>query len=156
VGRYLRGTLLECLLFGGSVSVGLTLIGVSVPVALLIGLISAITNVIPFLGHIIALCVGLSYALIAENIHPVLPFIGPDDLFLGVIFVVGIAHLLDNVIYQPIVLGGTVHPLVVILAVGSGSLAFGFTGMLMAVPLVVITKTVIRTLFKELNAYRII
>jgi predicted PurR-regulated permease PerM len=158
VGSYLRGTLLECLLVGLTIGVGLFIVGASFTVALAVGFVAAVTNVIPFLGHFFGLIVGLGYALIAENVHPLLPFIGPEDLFVAVIAVVGITHVLDNVIYQPVVIGGAVnlHPLVVVLAVVGGSLAFGFAGMLLAVPAIVIIKTVVETLFKELKAYRII
>ncbi len=158
VGRYLRGTILECGLVGLTVAVGLVIVGVSIPVAFLIGFAAAVTNVIPFLGHVFALGIGLSYALIAEDVSPLLPFMSADDLFVGVIVVVGITHVLDNVIFQPIVLGKAVslHPLVVILSVVGGSLSFGFAGMLLAIPAIVIIKTVVETLFKELKAYRII
>lgn len=158
VGRYLRGTLMECSLVGLTLATGLFLIGVSLPVAIAIGAIAGLTNAIPFLGPFIGLVVGLVYALIAENIQPVLPFMGPEDLFMGVVVCVAITQVLDNVFFQPVVLGNAVnlHPLVVILGVVGGSISFGFSGMLLAIPAIVVSKTVIETLFKELKAYKII
>lgn len=158
IGRYLRGTLLECGLVGISLSIGLFLIGVPLTVSIYIGLISGFINAIPFLGPFIGMIIGLFYALIAENIQPILPFIGPEDLFLGVIVLVGLVHLLDNVVFQPIVLGSAVnlHPLVVVVGVIVGSISFGVAGMLLAIPTIVILKTITEILLRELKAYRII
>lgn len=158
IGAYLRGTLVECFLVGLTFAVGLILLGLPFSVSVAIGLISGLANAIPFLGTVIGLVVGLGYALIAENITPLIPGLNANDLALYVVALVAIAHVLDNVIYQPIVLGSAVnlHPLVVVIAIISGSLLLGIWGMLFAIPAVVVLKTAVETLFKELKAYRII
>ena len=158
IGKYLRGTLLECSLVGLTLGLGLFLIGIDVNIAIIIGLVAGLANAIPFLGPFIGLVVGLSYALIVENIDPIIPFVTPDNLFIGVFIVVAIAQVLDNVIYQPIVLGSAVnlHPLVVVIGVMGGSILFGFAGMLLAIPTIVICKVVVENLFVELKAYKII
>lgn len=158
IGKYLRGTLLECSLVGLTLGMGLFLIGIDFNIALLIGSIAGIANAIPFLGPVIGLVVGLSYSLIVEDINPIIPFIDNSNLFIGVFIVVAIAQVLDNVIYQPIVLGSAVnlHPLVVVIGVMGGSILFGFAGMLLAIPTIVISKVVIENLMSELKAYKII
>jgi predicted PurR-regulated permease PerM len=49
-----------------------------------------------------------------------------------------------------------VHPLVVVVAIISGSLLMGLWGMLFAIPAVVVIKTAVATLFRGLKDYRII
>ena len=158
IGNYLRGTLLECFMVGLTFAVGFVALGIPVSVALVIGLVSGLANAIPFLGTVIGLVIGLGYALIAENIVPLIPGLNSSDLALYVLVLVGIAHVLDNVVYQPFVLGSAVnlHPLVVVVAIISGSLLLGVWGMLFAIPTVVVLKTAVETLFKELKDYRII
>lgn len=158
IGKYLRGTLMECALVGLTLTVGMILLGIPVGVAIAIGVISGMINAIPFLGTVIGLIIGLGYALIAENVQPMIPGLNGDDLAIYVIVLVGIAHLLDNVVFQPFVLGSAVniHPLVVMVAIISGSLLMGLWGMLFAIPTVVVLKTAVETLFKELKDYRII
>jgi predicted PurR-regulated permease PerM len=160
LGRYIRGTVLECFLVGLTISVGLWLCGFAPNIYILVGLIGGVTNAIPFVGTALACAVGLVFALIAEaeNVHPILPFITVDNLFIAVVGVVMVAHLLDNAIYQPVVVGGAVniHPLAVILSVLGGSLVFGFAGLLLAIPTIVVLKVVTETLFHELKAYKII
>ncbi|CAM5999392.1 unnamed protein product [Sphagnum balticum] len=158
IGKYLRGTLLECALVGLTLAVGLFLLGIPFSVALAIGFISGMANAIPFLGPAIGLVIALSYSLIAENITPRIPGLSSQDLVFYVVVLIGLAHLLDNIIYQPVVLGGAVnlHPLAVVIAIIAGSVLLGVWGMLLAIPTVVIVKTAVRTLLKELRDYRII
>ncbi len=158
IGNYLRGTFLESVLVSIAFSCGLIIIGFPVKAAFLIGMFAGIMNAIPLLGPLIGLVVSLIYALIAEDVTPLIPGFGPDAVFFGVVIVVVVTHLMDNVIFAPIVLGGAVnlHPLVVILGVMGGSMSFGFTGMLLAIPTIVVVKVMTETLFRGLKAYRII
>src|SRR5215510_7498148 len=158
IGKYLRGTLTECFLVGLTLCLGLILLGMPVGPAVAIGLISGLVNAIPWLGTVIALVICLSYALIAENIAPLIPGLNPNNLPLYVLILVGITRVLDDVVFQPFVLGSAVniHPLVVVVAIIGGSLIMGLWGMVFAIPTVVVVKTAVETLFKELKDYRII
>ncbi len=157
IGKYLRGTLMECFLVGLTFGLGMILLGIPVGVAVAIGVVCGLVNAIPFLGTVIGLVVGLGYALIAEDIKPLIPGLNPNDLAICVLILVAITHVLDNVVFQPFVLGSAVnvHPLVVVIAIIGGSLIMGLWGMLFAIPTVVVVKTATETLFKELKAYRI-
>jgi predicted PurR-regulated permease PerM len=158
IGRYLRGTLIECFLVGVTLALGLILLGIPLGIAVAIGVVSGLLNAIPFLGAVIALVIGVSYALIAEDVRPLIPGLNPNDLALYVVILVVIAHVLDDVVFQPFVLGGAVnvHPLIVVIAIIAGSLIMGLWGMLFAIPTVVVVKTAVETFFKELKDYRII
>jgi predicted PurR-regulated permease PerM len=158
IGKYLRGTLTECFLVGLTLCLGLILLGIPVGPAIAISVIAGLVNAIPFLGTLIALAICLSYALVAENIEPLIPGLSSDNLPLYVLILVGITHVLDDVVFQPFVLGGAVniHPLVVVVAIIAGSLIMGLWGMVFAIPTVVVVKTTVETLFKELRDYRMI
>jgi len=158
IGRYLRGTLTECFLVGLCLTVGLILLGIPMGIAVAIGVVSGLLNAIPFLGTAIALGIGVGYALIAENIRPLIPGLNPNDLAVYVVILVVLVHIIDDVVFQPFVLGSAVnvHPLVVVIAIIGGSLIMGLWGMLFAIPTVVVVKTAVSTFFKELKDYRII
>lgn len=158
IGKYLRGTLMECSLVGLSFMALLFMIGIELQWALLIGIIAGLANAIPFLGPAIGLVVGMAYALIAENMEPLLPFIDPNNIIIWVLIAVGIVQALDNTVFQPIVLGSAVslHPLVVIIGVMGGSVILGFAGMLFAIPIIVIVKVMLSTLINEMKAYSLI
>jgi len=149
---------MECFLVGLSLILGLILLGIPMGIAVAIGVVSGLLNAIPFLGTAIALVIGVGYALIAENITPLIPGLNPNDLALYVVILVIIVHVLEDVVFQPFVLGSAanVHPLVVVIAIIGGSLLMGLWGVLFAIPAVVVIKTAVATFFKELKAYRII
>jgi predicted PurR-regulated permease PerM len=158
IGKYLRGAFIECFLVGLTLCLGLILLGIPVGPAIAISLVSGLVNAIPWLGTAIALAICLSYALVAENIVPLVPGLNPNNLPLYVLILVGIARVLDDLVFQPFILGSAVdiHPLVVVVAIISGSLILGLWGMIFAVPTVVVVKTAVETLFKELRDYRMI
>jgi predicted PurR-regulated permease PerM len=136
----------------------LVLLGIPAGIAVAIGVMSGLLNAIPFIGTVSALVIGVGYALIAENIRPLIPGLNPNDLALYVVILVVVVHVLDDVVFQPLVLGSAVnvHPLMVVVAIIGGSLIMGLWGMLFAIPAVVVVKTAVETLFKELRDYRII
>lgn len=158
IGKYLRGTLLECLCVGLSMFLGLFLIGIDLQAAFLIAMIAGLANAIPFLGTAVGLVVGVAYAMIAEDVSPILPFLKQDDLLIAVIAVMTIVHFLDNAVFQPMIVGHAVnlHPVIVILGILGGSLMFGFSGVLLAIPTIVVVKVFIETLSKGLKDYQII
>lgn len=158
LGKYIRGTMIECALVGLSLFIGFFICGIPLKIAIIIGFIGGLTNAIPFVGTFIACAIGIVYSLIAEDVSPLLPLINENNLMLAVVGVVMIAHLLDNAIFQPLVVGSAVniHPLVVVLGVFGGSLMFGFAGLIFAIPSIVIIKVVTETLFRGLKDYRII
>ena len=158
LGKYIRGTIIESSLVGLTLIVGFYLCGIDIQASIIIGLIGGIVNAIPFAGTALTCVVGAAYSLIAEDINPILPFITPDNLMLAVISVVMFAHLLDNAIFQPLVVGSAVnvHPLAVIMGVFGGSIMFGFAGLIFAIPSIVVLKVVTQTLFRGLKDYRIV
>ncbi|MDT8447604.1 MAG: AI-2E family transporter [bacterium] len=158
IGKYLRGTLIECSLVGLTFVVCLFLIGIEFRWAMVIGIVAGIANAIPFLGPAIGLVVGLGYTLVVEQFSPLLPFVDAHNMIFWVLATVAIAQGLDNAVFQPVVLGSAVslHPLVVVIGVMGGSILLGFAGMLFAIPAIVVSKVIVTTLFKEMKAYRII
>ena len=104
----MRGIFLECGALGFTAMVLLAIVGVSPRWAMAIGIFTAATNVIPYMGSAAALAGGLAYAFLAEEIHPLLPMVHTENFVFWVIGAVGVAELLKNVFYEPLVLGGAV------------------------------------------------
>src|SRR5262249_59957797 len=75
------------------------------------------------MGFAAALVGGLAYALLAENVRPLLPWVTIETFAIWVVVAVALAELLKNVVYEPITLGGAVklHPLVVVIRSGRAS-----------------------------------
>lgn len=157
LGDYMRGMFLECALLGLTVTLLLPFVGVSLQWAIAIGIFTGATNVIPYLGSAVALTGGLTYALLAEEIHPLLPMVNTENIAIWIIAAVGLAELLKNV-YEPLILGGAVklHPLVVVIGVVGGGILFDLAGVLLAIPMITIFKVFVSSTARQLKAYGLI
>jgi predicted PurR-regulated permease PerM len=157
LGSYMRGLFLECALLGLSVTVFLVIVGVSPRWAIAIGIFTGAMDVIPYMGSAVAFLGGLAYALLAEEIHPLLPMVNPGNFVIWVLAAVGLAEALKNV-YEPIVIGGAarLHPLVVLIGVVGGGILFGLAGMLLAVPAITVFYVFFSSTARQLKTYGLV
>jgi predicted PurR-regulated permease PerM len=123
-GGYVRGTLISMVIIGTITGAGLALLGV--PYALLLGVLAALTELLPYLGPWISGTVSVVLALIA---------VGPVKAIEVVILFILIQELEGNVV-EPMVMSKSVHidPLLVIVAVLIGINLLGIIGAVLAVP----------------------
>lgn len=158
LGDYVRGLFLECCLLGLTVGLFLTLVGVPLRWSIAIGIVTGASAVVPYMGFAVALLSGLAYALLAEDIRPLLPMVSPENFAIWVMVAVVLAELLKNVVYEPVVLGGAakLHPLVVVIGVLGGAILFGPVGMLLAIPTIAVGKVFISSTARQLKAYGLI
>lgn len=135
LGGFLRGQLMVMLALSVIYVAGLTLMGLEL--ALLIGVISGIVSFVPYLG----LFVGLALAGVASYLQfqEWLPL-----LFVALIF--GVAQLVEAMFLTPRFVGERIglHPVAVIFAVMAGGALFGFTGVLLALPVAAVSMVMIR------------
>ncbi len=123
VGGYLRGQTVASLATGALAAIGLAIIGV--PYALVLGLVTALFNYVPYVGPFIA---GLIAALVGL-------FVGPWTALLAVVVVIVAQNVTDTFI-TPRVMSDQVdlHPILVIFSLLVGGSLFGIAGMLFAIP----------------------
>lgn len=158
LGSYMRGFFLECALLGLSVTVLLVIVGVAPRWAIVIGIFAGATNVVPYMGTAVALFGGLAYALLTEEMHPVLPMVNAGNFVFWVVAAVAVAEVLKNIFYEPVVLGGAVklHPLVVVIGIVGGGILFDLAGVLLALPTITIFKVSISSAARQLKAYGLV
>lgn len=138
LGAWLRGQLLLCLIIGVFSYIGLILL--NIPYALPLAIFSGIMEVVPVIGPIIS---ALPAILVALTISPLLS--------LGVAAMFFVIQQLENNLIVPQVMKRAVglNPLVVILAIATGSRLLGFAGALLAVPIAVVIQIVVTEVIKE-------
>jgi predicted PurR-regulated permease PerM len=153
-----RGIFLESSFLGISVALLLTVLGVPVSWAILIGLLSAATNPVPYVGSAVALVGGLAYSLVANAVHPLLPMIRAESVVFWMIAGVAMIELLKNLLLEPLLLGSAIriHPLVVLIGVLGGGILFGLVGLLLALPTITISKALVSSASSQLKAYGLI
>jgi len=138
--RYFIGIALEVILVGGLEMLGLTIIGMKFSDAIVIGVVCGMLNVIPYLGpwigSSIGVLIGIAINIEADFMDKTLPFVG----LMLIVFV--IVHLLDNIIFQPLIYSSSVkaHPLEIFLVILAAGSVAGILGMVLAIPVYTIFR----------------
>jgi len=158
LGGYVRAMFLESCFLGVFVGVLLRVFGAPVAWAILVGLIAAAANPVPYIGSAVALIGGLSFVIVADEIHPLLPAIRPENAVIWLVAGVALIEVLKNSVFEPFVVGESVdvHPVVIFIVVLAGGLLFGAVGLLLALPTITILKTLVASASHQLKAYRLI
>jgi len=148
LGAFMRGQLLVMLALGIVYAVGLTSIGLEL--GLLIGLLAGLASLVPYLGFV----VGISAALVAGLFQ-----FGLDPYpIIGIVVVFSIGQALEGMLLTPLLVGDRIglHPVAVIFAILAGGQLFGFTGVLLALPVAAVIMVLLRhvhELYKDSNMY---
>lgn len=143
--RYLIGIVIQSTCIMILIDIGMTIVGIDFQQALVMGLILGILNVIPYVGPwmglFIAIIMGVASHINQDFSTVVVP------LIYYMIIVEAITHLIDNVVFQPVIFSNSVkaHPLEIFVVVLASGFAAGIPGMLLGIP----TYTVLRVFARE-------
>lgn len=136
LGAFLRGQLLVMLALALVYAGGLMAIGLEL--GLLIGLLAGLASIVPYMGFV----VGIGAALVAALFQ-----FGLDWYpLLGVLVVFTVGQLLEGMWLTPLLVGDRIglHPVAVIFAILAGGQLFGFTGVLLALPVAAVIMVLLR------------
>lgn len=137
LGKYIRGQLLVCLFVGLASLIFFKLL--KLKYALLLAVIMAITNLIPYFGPIIG---AIPAAIITFSTTESIQII--FFLLLGIFII----QLIEGNLLSPYIVGKSVaiHPAAIIFALILGSNLFGVAGMVLAVPVLTVIRVIVNHL----------
>lgn len=132
-GGFVRGQLLVAIVVGSLVSVGLYFLGMDL--WLIMGLLAALFNLVPFVGPWISGSLTVLVALV----------LGDLALAAGVVVLFLAVQQVENHLVSPLILRATVHldPVLIISALLVGGSVGGFVGLVLAVPVTALSKILI-------------
>jgi len=135
LSAWLRGQLLCCLLLAAFYSIGLTVVGLDL--GLIVGLTAGLISFIPYVGTITGAVTSIGLA------------IAQFPTWTGVFWVAAVfmlGQILEGYVIYPRLLGNRVelHDVLVIFALLAGGAAFGFLGVLLAVPVTAALGVLVR------------
>ena len=148
LGAFVRGQLLVMLALGVIYATGLMLVGLQL--GLLIGVVAGLAAIVPYMGFVI----GIGSAIIAGLFQ-----FGLDPFHLiAIVAVFMIGQALEGMVLTPLLVGDRIglHPVAVIFAILAGGELFGFTGVLLALPVAAVIMVLVRhmhDLYKESDIY---
>jgi predicted PurR-regulated permease PerM len=152
--RYFIGIFIQSTCIMILVDIGMTIVGIDFQQALVMGLILGILNVIPYvgpwLGLFIAIIMGVAAHINQDFSTVVLP------LVYGMIIVEAITHLIDNVVFQPVIFSNSVraHPLEIFVVVLAAGYAAGIPGMILGIPAYTVLRVLAREFFYGFKAVK--
>ncbi|MDU9041345.1 AI-2E family transporter [Pseudomonas corrugata] len=148
LGAFVRGQLLVMVALGFIYAAGLMLVGLEL--GLLIGMIAGLAAIVPYMGFVI----GIGAALIAGLFQ----FGGDLYPIVGIVAVFMVGQALEGMVLTPLLVGDRIglHPVAVIFAILAGGELFGFTGILVALPVAAVIMVLVRhvhDLYKDSDIY---
>lgn len=133
---FIRGQTNVCLFLGVYYAIGLSLVGMKF--SIVIGLMTGVLAVIPYIGVLtgFALSLAVAYFQFEAQLMPL--------IWVVVVFVTG--QILEGGFITPKLVGDKVglHPLWIIFGLLAGGTLFGFVGVLIAVPVTAIIGVLVR------------
>lgn len=135
LAAFFKGQILVMISLSIIYYVGLSLVGLEF--ALLISLLIGLVSFVPYLGLIVG--VFLACGASAFQLHDA-------SGILPILIVFAIAQTLESVVLTPILVGDRIglHPVAVIFAVMAGGQLFGFTGVLLGLPVAAVLLVLLR------------
>jgi len=133
IQSYMIGLLIEALIVAAMNSTALLILGVKY--AILLGLIGALLNMLPYIGGIIAIALPVLMATVTKNGY---------STQLGIVIAYIIIQFIDNNFLIPKIVSSKVqiNALVSILIVLLGGALWGVAGMFLSIPFVAILKII--------------
>lgn len=135
LGAFMRGQLLVMLSLAVIYTTGLWIVGLDL--ALLIGVIAGLLSFVPYVGVITGvIAAGIAAAVQYHDWVHLIP----------VLIVFGVGQLAEGFFLTPRLVGDRIglHPIAVIFAVMAGGQLFGFTGVLLALPVAAVLMVLLR------------
>lgn len=139
---YVRATAVVAIVDAVGVGIGLAIIGV--PLVVPLSALVFLGAFIPIIGAVFTGAVAVLIALVTN---------GPIAALVVLAVLIGVMQLESHVL-QPLLLGRAVklHPLAVVLAIAGGLVTGGIAGALLAVPLLAVLNSGIRSLLSDADA----
>ena len=140
LSEFLRGQLLVMLFLSIIYACGLWLAGIEY--AFLIGFAAGLISFVPYLGSIVG--IGVAGIVAFFQYHDLLHI-----LYVAVVF--GVGQVIEGMLLSPMLVGDRIglHPVAVIFAVMAGGQLFGFTGILLALPIAAVCLVLLRFAFES-------
>ena len=140
MGRWVRGQILLSLSVGILVFIGLTIFGIRF--SILLALLAALFEIIPFVGPVLAAIPAVLLAMLKSPI-----------VALWTVLVYIIVQQLENAVLAPKIMQHAVglNPVVVLLAILIGGKLLGIAGIIIAVPVAAVVVEIIRDLGDRKN-----
>ena len=128
LSKFVRGKIILAIFVGVAITISLLILGVDF--AVFIGIITALADVVPYIGPFLGFVPAVFFAFLSSP---------TKAIWVSILFV--LIQWIENNILAPKIIGDTtgIHPVLILLSIIVGGGVFGVLGMILAVPAVSIS-----------------
>jgi predicted PurR-regulated permease PerM len=150
--RYFIGIVIQSTCIMILIDIGMTIAGIDFQQALVMGLIIGILNVIPYVGPWLGLFIAITMGVASHIQMDFKTVVVP--LIYYMIIVEAITHLIDNILFQPVIFSNSVkaHPLEIFIVILAAGFAAGIPGMILGIPGYTVMRVFAREFFYNFKA----
>jgi predicted PurR-regulated permease PerM len=131
--KYLSGLFLMIVCLWVMYGIGFSLLGVEN--AIFFAILCGLLEIVPFVGNLTGTAVTIAMSLVQG---------GDMNMVIGILLVYGLVQFIQTYLLEPMIVGAevSINPLFTIVGLVAGELIWGISGMILAIPLLGITKIV--------------
>jgi len=131
--KYLSGLFLMIVCLWVMYGIGFSLLGVEN--AIFFAILCGLLEIVPFIGNLTGTALTIAMSLVQG---------GDMNMVLGILVVYGLVQFIQTYLLEPLIVGAevSINPLFTIVGLVAGEMIWGIPGMILAIPLLGITKIV--------------
>lgn len=129
--KYLSGLFLMIVCLWVMYGIGFSLLGVEN--AIFFAILCGLLEIVPFVGNLTGTAITVAMSLVQG---------GDMNMVIGILLVYGLVQFIQTYLLEPMIVGAevSINPLFTIVGLVAGELIWGIPGMILAIPLLGITK----------------
>ncbi len=131
--KYLSGLSLMIVCLWVMYGIGFSLLGVEN--AIFFAILCGLLEIVPFVGNLAGTTLTIAMSMVQG---------GGMDMVLGILVVYGVVQFIQTYLLEPMIVGAevSINPLFTIIGLVAGEMIWGIPGMILAIPLLGITKII--------------
>ncbi|HNV95781.1 MAG TPA: AI-2E family transporter [Bacteroidales bacterium] len=147
--RYFSGVVLDMIVVFTLISIGMGITGCNLNTAILLGLVAALFNIIPYIGPILSFSIGMLFGFLTNINYDLNTTILPHMLYMAIVYLT--VNILDASLIQPFIYSNAIkaHPLEIFIVILASGMLSGVIGMMLAIPAYMTLRIIAKEFFYQ-------
>lgn len=147
--RYFSGVVVDMVIVFTLITIGMLIVGCNFNTAIMLGIVAAIFNIIPYVGPIISFSTGMIVGFLSNIQFDLYDVILPQMIYMSIVYLT--VNITDASVIQPYIYSNAIkaHPLEIFLVILSAGLLAGVIGMMIAIPAYMALRIIAKEFFYQ-------
>jgi len=147
--RYFTGVIIDMIIVFSLILIGMSIVGCDHKTAIMLGLVGAIFNIIPYIGPIISFSIGMLVGFLTFLPFDLYDVIIPHLIYMAIVYLT--VNILDASLIQPYIYSNAIkaHPLEIFIVILASGMLAGIIGMMLAIPSYMALRIIAKEFFYQ-------